>query len=147
MKIISLLFVTLSFSLFAQDNYNLKKGFVAEGYDVVAYFDSIAIEGKDNFTYKYGDVKLKFSSEENRNKFIENPDIYMPEYGGWCAYAIAVNNKKVNINPETFEIRNGKLYLFYNAFKTNTLELWLNKNPEELVIVGNENWEVMILSK
>ena len=54
--------------------------------------------------------------------FLKNPTNFEPEYGGWCAYAMGDSGEKVTINPETFKIINGKLYLFYNAFLTNTLK-------------------------
>ncbi len=46
----------------------------------------------------------------------------------------------MTINPETYEIRNGKLYLFYNAYFINTLKKWIAKNPAELVKKAEENW-------
>ena len=52
-----------------------------------------------------------------------------------------ISGKKVGIDPKTFELRNGKLYLFYNKGKTNTLELWLKESPEKLKIQADKNWE------
>lgn len=121
-------------------NQNIQKGYVAEGYDVVAYFDGTAIEGNDQFTSVYEDAKYKFSSKENLETFKKNPDKYIPQYGGWCAYAMAINGDKVSINPETFEIRDGKLYLFYNKAFTNTLKSWLEENPANLVKKADKNW-------
>ncbi len=121
-------------------NQNIQKGYVAEGYDVVAYFDGTAIEGNDRFTSLYEDAKYKFSSKENLETFKKNPDKYIPQYGGWCAYAMAINGDKVSINPETFEIRDGKLYLFYNKAFTNTLKSWLEENPANLVKKADKNW-------
>jgi len=42
---------------------------------------------------------------------------------GYCAYAIVINGEKVAINPKKIEIRKGKLYLFYNSWGINALEL------------------------
>ena len=66
---------------------------------------------------------------------------YVPQYGGWCAYALGAKAKKVSIDPETYEIRDGKLYLFYNAFFNNTLESWLEEGPKELQKKADKNWE------
>jgi len=142
----SLIFFFGMISTFAQSiDYNTKKGFVAEGYDVVAYFDNQAIEGKKEFATTYDDVNFKFSSEKNRNTFINNPEKYIPQYGGYCAYAVAVNAKKVNINPKTFEIRDGKLYLFYNSWGNNTLKTWKKNNVKGLQTKADKNWEVIKL--
>lgn len=122
-------------------DYNTKKGYGANGYDVVAYFDNSAVEGKDAFTTTYDNVRFKFSGQENLDKFINNPKHYLPKYGGYCAYAVAVSGKKVSINPETFEIRDGELLLFYNSGKTNTLKLWTNESPDVLKIKADKNWE------
>jgi len=64
-----------------------------------------------------------FSTKENLETFKKMPKKHMPQYGGYCAYAIGKNGEKVSINPKTFEIRDGKLYLFYNSWGTNTLKL------------------------
>ena len=61
-------------------------------------------------------LKFKFSSQKKVLKFKGNRDKYLPQYGGFCAYAIAEKGKKVSVDPETFEMRDGKLYLFYNSW-------------------------------
>lgn len=124
-------------------DYNLKKGYVAEGYDVVEYFNNKAVEGDKSFTTTYDNVKYKFASQKNLDAFLENPEKYTPQYGGYCAYAVALKSKKVGINPKTFEIRDGKLYLFYNSWGTNTLELWKKENVKGLQEKGDLNWETI----
>ncbi|WP_299049586.1 YHS domain-containing (seleno)protein [uncultured Polaribacter sp.] len=132
-----------SISFFAQD-YNLKGGYVAEGYDVVAYFNNIAAKGNKKFSTTYDGVQFKFVSKENLKTFVKSPKKYIPAYGGYCAYAIGVKGEKVSINPKTFEIRDGKLYLFYNAWGTNTLELWQKEGAEDLKQKADKNWKKII---
>lgn len=128
-------------SLSAQSNhYNVQKGYIAKGYDVVSYFDNEAKKGDKKYTSEYDGVKFQFSSEENKEKFNANPESYIPEYGGYCAYAIGKNGDKVKINPKTFEIRDGKLYLFYNTVFANTLEKWLEEGAEDLKKEADKNW-------
>jgi len=141
---ISILVFFLSLSFFAQENTNVQKGYAAEGYDVVAYFNNTSTKGDKKFTTTYNDVKYKFSNAENLKTFTKNPEKFIPQYGGYCAYAIAVKGEKVKINPKTFEVRNGKLYLFYNAWGTNTLELWKKESPEMLKDKADKNWEKSI---
>lgn len=148
MKITILLLFIATSSIFAQPiDYNLKKGYMANGYDVVAYFSSEALKGNKKFTFKYDGADYKFSSEKNLNLFIENPEKYVPQYGGYCAYAIAKNGDKVSINPKTFKIKDKKLYLFYNVWGTNTLELWKNENEDVLEKKADEQWKKIKFKK
>jgi hypothetical protein len=137
---ITLFLITFSTSIFSQD-YNTKKGYVAEGYDVVSYFSNKAEKGNEKYTVTFDAVKFKFSSKENLILFNENPKKYVPQYGGFCAYAIGKTGKKVKIDPKTFEIRDGKLYLFYNSWGTNTLELWQKEGAEMLKEKADKNWK------
>lgn len=142
MRTVLVIFILGIYSSFAQQiDYNTKKGFVANGYDVVAYFNNEAVDGNKKFKTTFDNVYYKFVSQENLNVFKVNPKMYIPQYGGYCAYAIAVKGKKVSINPDTFEIREGKLYLFYNAWGTNTLDLWLKENVKGLREKADKNWE------
>lgn len=137
-----LLFSLIAYSTVAQKKgYNIQNGYIAKGYDVVAYFDNKALEGKDSYQITYDGVKFKFSSKENLIKFNANPPAYTPQYGGWCAYAIAKDNSKVKINPKSFKIQDGKLYLFYHTIFGNTLVQWNNENPLFLQKKADENWK------
>jgi len=116
-KFIVILFLGITASLTAQQiDYNVKKGFVAEGYDVTEYFNNKAVKGANKFITTHDNVKYKFVSQENLEKFKNNPEKFVPQYGGYCAYAVGANADKVDIDPETYEIRDGKLYLFYNSW-------------------------------
>ena len=112
-----------------------------QGYDVVSYFNKEAKEGSKEFSTEHDGVKFYFSSKENLATFKKNPTKYIPQYGGFCAYAVGAYGKKVSINPETYEIRGGKLYLFYNKGNTNTLNLWVKEGPEELKKKADNNWK------
>jgi YHS domain-containing protein len=138
---ITLLLLVFSTALFAQKNYYTKKGAVAKGYDVVAYFNNEAKEGNKEISTEYDGVQFYFSSQENLKTFQQNPTKYIPQYGGFCAYAMGVKGSKVAINPETFEIRDGKLYLFYNRGNTNTLTLWTDEGAEQLKAKADQNWK------
>lgn len=145
--LISTALLAASLLVFAQSiDYNLQDGHIAEGYDVVAYFSNEAIEGKDAYHYQLGGASYLFATQANLDAFKKNPEKYAPQYGGWCAYAMGAKGAKVTVDPETFEIRDGKLYLFYNAFFNNTYTDWL-KEPEVLRKKADANWEKIKLSK
>lgn len=137
----------VSITAFSQDalrkkQLNLdKKGIAIEGYDPVAYFrQGKAIEGSSSNAVIHQGVTYYFSSVENKEEFKKNPSKYEPEYGGWCAYAMGKNGEKVEIDPETFKIVNGKLFLFYNKFFNNTLKTW-NKDEANLHTKADANWK------
>lgn len=150
MKIKSALLVFMStffMSAFAQDdhqkkNVNLVDGVAIQGYDPVAYLtEGKAVKGKKELgaiTYKGG--LYYFSSAANKEAFKKNAAAYEPQYGGWCAYAMGNDGTKVNIDPETFKIIQGKLYLFYNRLFTNTLKTW-NKDEARLMKSADTNWQ------
>lgn len=131
-------------SCFSQTiDYNTKGGFIAEGYDVVAYFNNDAVEGLKRYSTTFDGVKFKFSSQKNLDTFLTQPESYIPQYGGYCAYAVAKNSKKVSVDVETFEIRDGKLYLFYNSWGNNTLKKWKKENVKGLQKKADLNWEAI----
>ncbi len=124
--------------------FNLDKKVAIQGYDPVGYFKkNMAIKGKKEIASTYEGVIYYFSSIENKNAFLQNPKKYEPQYGGWCAFAMGDSGEKVEINPETFKIVEGKLYLFYNAYFNNTLKSW-NKNESKLKATADNNWKKTI---
>jgi len=72
-----------------------------------------------------------------------DPERYNPQYGGWCAYAMGDTGEKVSVDPETFKILDGKLYLFYHTFLSNTLNSW-NEDEEHLKMEADKNWQKLI---
>lgn len=138
--IISIL-VLFSIQLIAQTDYYTKKGVAIDGYDVTSYFDNAPIKGTKEYASVCEGTKFYFASEENKNKFDSDPTKYIPQYGGYCAYAIGLKKEKVKIDPETYEIRDGKLYLFYNSWGVNTLDLWNEEGAEQLQAKADENWK------
>lgn len=122
--------------------YNLEtSGLAIQGYDPVAYFvRHAAIAGKKDITADYNGVTYRFATTEDKNTFLAAPDKYEPQYGGWCAYAMGAKGEKVSIDPETFKIIDGKLYLFYNSFFNNTLKDW-NKDEPHLKTNADLSWK------
>lgn len=124
-------------------HFNLKKNIALEGYDPVSYFDGNPLKGKEDFKVVFRSVTYLFTNASNAAKFKQAPENYEPAYGGWCAFAMGNSGEKVKIDPETFKILNGKLYLFYNFWGNNTLTDW-NKNEALLKSKGDQNWKRII---
>jgi len=150
-KSILILFVVVSSTIsFAQSaakrtkEFNLENKLAIQGYDPVAYFtQKKAVKGKSAIATSFEGVTYYFSTTANKEAFAKNPAAYEPQYGGWCAYAMGANGEKVEINPETFKIVDGKLNLYYNAFFNNTLKSW-NKDEVNLKKKADLNWKKII---
>ncbi|MGB2690933.1 MAG: YHS domain-containing (seleno)protein [Thermodesulfobacteriota bacterium] len=116
-----------------------------KGYDVVSYMnDNKAVQGtKDNWADHDG-VTYYFVSEANKDAFVKNPEKYLPQYGGWCAYAVGAAGQKFPVDPETFKVVDGKLYLFFNGDTPegkplNTIVPW-NADEANLMKQADANW-------
>ncbi len=120
--------------------FNTEKGVLIEGYDVVSYFSQSPKKGKTKISSEYKGAKLLFSSLKNKTLFDESPERYFPQYGGWCAYAMGEKGEKVEIDTETYEIKDDKLYLFYHTVFTNTLDKW-KENRTVLRNQADKNWK------
>lgn len=120
-------------------HFNLKKNLAIDGYDPVSYFDGQPLEGDSDFKFTYKEITYYFATAANLARFKGNPDKFEPAYGGWCAYAMGNSGEKIKIDPETFKITNGTLYLFYNFWGNNTLEPW-NKDEKKLKQMADHNW-------
>ncbi len=125
-------------------NFNTEDGVAIQGYDPVAYFkQNKAVKGKKELALSIESVTYYFSNPENREEFRKVPSKFEPEYGGWCAYAMGHKGEKVEIDPGTFKIVGGKLYLFYNKYFNNTLKDW-NKDENNLKAKADANWQKVI---
>jgi YHS domain-containing protein len=85
------------------------------GYDVVAYFtDSRPVRGTTQFRTTHQNVEYRFASAEHLAAFRANPARYLPQYGGYCAWAVS-QGYTASANPNNWRIVDGKLYLNYNS--------------------------------
>jgi YHS domain-containing protein len=96
------------------------------GYDTVAYFtQNKPVKGLDTFTTSWKGATWKFSSAANLELFKANPEKYAPQYGGYCAYGVT-QGYLVKVDPDQFTVRDGKLYLNYDA---DVQAKWLKDVP------------------
>lgn len=145
------LIVLFSFPAFAQESeatrkkhYNLENNVALSGYDPVSYFVNKPFPGKKSIFYVYKGVTYYFLTEKSKGIFKANPEKYEPAYGGWCAYALAKEDpEKMEADPETYKITNGKLYVFYNSFGVNTKKKWTKKEAD-MKTTADKNWKKII---
>ncbi|MEZ8772363.1 YHS domain-containing (seleno)protein [Vibrio sp. 10N.247.310.17] len=127
-----------SFSLMAADlDMSVDNNDLAiKGYDPVAYFANEGpVKGTSEFTATYKNAIYNFVSSENRDEFRSNPSAYAPQYGGYCAFGVAMG-KKFETDPLAWKVEGGKLYL--NLDKS-VQKRWL-ENTQEFIQNANSNW-------
>ncbi|QYK47725.1 MAG: redoxin domain-containing protein [Phycisphaeraceae bacterium] len=108
----------------AVDQYNINKARLAiAGYDPVSYFPeggSKPAKGDPKLEHIDRGVTYRFASRKNLDLFRSNPDKFIPAHGGWCSWAMAENGSKVEIDPKSFLIVDGRLLLFYKDILNDT---------------------------
>ncbi|MEP1034616.1 YHS domain-containing (seleno)protein [Ekhidna sp.] len=127
--------------------YNIE-GIALDGYDLVAYFaQGEAKKGVNQEVVNYNGISYQFSSTKNRRLFEENPEKYLPEYGGWCAYAVAETSTKMEPDPTQWQIQDGQLILFTSSWMTKLTgslkEEW-NQDPIDYEVRADANWDKMV---
>ena len=108
--------------------WNLGKNRLAiQGYDPVAYFPEgggAAVKGDDTITTEYRGAVYRFASAAHRDIFLADPARYEPAHGGWCSYAM-IGGDKVQVDPRSFIVKDGRLFLFYKGLLGDTRAKWL----------------------
>ena len=131
---------------FAADEYNVSTGttlsgtgVALRGNDVVALATGLQVAAGDaTFTYEHDGVAYYFASAETMEQFAADPDRYMPQYGGFCAFGVALG-LKLDADPHFADIVDGKLYVFLNAV---AFEKYLEDKAGWLA-QAEENWPAM----
>ena len=140
--------IGISILLLAKTNgqavYANEQNVANNGYDVVNYFTNhSAVKGSHDFTATHAGATYHFVNAEHLDKFKGNPEHYLPEFDGYCAFAVAKMSKKAPVDPQTFRIDDGKLYLFFNDLwegkPLNTIIPWIN-NEAEMEAAAAKNW-------
>lgn len=144
-QLLTTILLLWSFQALAGHEYNLtKKGVILEGYDAVSYFQGSAPKkGNDKFQTKIGDVTYWFANEDNKNTFLKDPKKYEPAFGGWCAYAVADSKAKVEVDPKSFVIQDGRLLVFYDGWLGDTRKKWTttkDKTASVFLKEADTNW-------
>jgi YHS domain-containing protein len=89
-------------------------GVAIGGTDPVAYFRQNApVPGLADFALMWRGATWVFASAETMDAFEMNPDAYAPQFGGYCAYALAKGSLASSV-PEAWTIYQDRLYLNYS---------------------------------
>lgn len=116
-------------------------GLALEGYCPVAYFAvNKPVRGKAKHQSTYQDVTYYFVSSDAKKEFDKDPEKYVPAYGGWCAFGMAVEDK-FPVDPTNFKIVDGRLMLFLRNPGVDALELWNDGDEAEYIKKADAHWE------
>ncbi len=116
--------------------YFAKDGVAIRGYDPVAYFmDHKPVKGSPDFTVEHRGSTFHFVSASNRDAFAANPEKFLPQYGGFCAFGMA-KGYKATTDPAAYTIVGGRLYLNYSL---SVRELWQEDIPGN-IRKADANW-------
>ncbi|MEM8488098.1 MAG: YHS domain-containing (seleno)protein [Bacteroidota bacterium] len=137
----------LSTPLLAQDKManNIDNSNIAlQGYSPVSYLDlGLAQRGVKDYKSTFEDVTYYFTSSAQKDAFDKNPERYLPQYGGYCAFGVYAG-AKFRVDPNKFIVEDDKYFLFLYNLELDAQQLWITENDHSrLVKKANENWEVL----
>ena len=118
-------------------------GIANGGYDLVSYRDEGGPRfGSAEFPADYGGLTYVFESEANRDRFVANPEYYLPAYGGWCAVTLSLGRLSC---PEytNFKIEDDRLLLFEQTGFTNGQTVW-NSDPGRFKGLADDNYAIVL---
>jgi YHS domain-containing protein len=115
-------------------------GHAIRGYDPVAYFtEGRPVEGSSDHELDWNGATWRFASAENKATFEADPEAYAPQYGGYCAWAVA-EGKTASVDPTQWRIVDGKLYLNYDE---SVQKRWLADIPG-FIAKADANWPAVL---
>ena len=128
---------------FAVDEFNTSTGITAAGVPLGVHgVDPVALstlgavaEGTAVHTVVDDGVAYYFATKSSADMFSKNPDQYLPQYGGFCAYAVAFG-RKFDGDPQFADIVDGKLYLFVNG----AVFAKYKKDPQRYITDADKMW-------
>jgi len=133
LKIIFLLLSIVSVDAISQEKtraYCLDDGVGLGGYDPISYFQNgIPKKGEKSISMTYDEVEYYFSTKENRKAFKNNPDKYLPAFGGWCSMTLVMGRATEPVY-DNFIIKEGRLYLFERTLSVNGRTLWVQDHDK-----------------
>jgi len=113
----------------------LRNSIALGGYDTVSYFSGKPMKGDKRFITEYKGASWRFATRANLDLFNANPEAFTPQYGGYCAWALA-HGKLAKASPKSWLVEDGKLYLNFNA---RIQKQWL-ADKDEFITEADMRW-------
>ena len=135
--------LTAAPAAFAADEYNASTGITLaggllglHGVDPVSMFESEAPRlGDAAYTASFDGVDYYFATAATRAAFEADPEAFLPQFGGFCAFGV-YKGKKLDGDVRYADIVDGKLYLFVNA---QVFDAYL-ADPATVLAGANDAW-------
>lgn len=126
----------------SKTEYNIDNSNVAlSGFSPVSYLElGLAQKGVKAYKSTYDDVIYYFTNEEQKATFDKDPESYLPQFGGYCAFGIYAG-AKFRTDPNKFLIKDGQYFLFLNDLEVDAKQLWLAEDHKILASKAKKNWE------
>ncbi|MEM8500734.1 MAG: YHS domain-containing (seleno)protein [Pseudomonadota bacterium] len=101
----------------------LPKNIGVHGYSPVSYFENNQAElGDKSHVYQYKNRVYYFTSAAQVETFEMNPEKYLPKFGDYCPYSLALG-RRVGIDPTNFKVHDGELLLFHDRIELSTVDV------------------------
>jgi hypothetical protein len=131
-----LVFVVAAASVAADKVNRNWRGLALDGYDPVAYFtENRPVKGDPAITAIHAEATYRFASTANRDRFLQAPQQFLPQYGGFCAWAVS-RGYTADTDPLAWRIVDGRLFLNYNQ---DVQKKWA-EDVEGNIRRGDANW-------
>jgi hypothetical protein len=115
------------------------------GYDPVAYFPEGGgkpAKGLISISTEHEGVTYRFATEAHKAAFLKSPAKYLPAFGGWCTWAVAELGKRVDVDPESYVVKNGRLLVFYRDPALDTRAKF-REGPDAMLKKAEANWPAL----
>lgn len=135
----------LAFTAHADDSVNVSgaSNIALGGYDPVAFFtEKKPVHGSPSIKAEHKGATYLFATEEDKALFVKAPDKYAPQFGGYCAYGVAVG-AVFPVDISTWQVRDGKLYLNLNP----AILKEFNKDLDRNIAKAKANWPSVLEKK
>ena len=106
-----------------------------DGHDAVSFFKGKPLKGRTEFQTVYKDATWRFDTQANLDLFLLNPEQFVPQYGGYCAWAVAME-KLAPGKPKHWHVEDGKLYLNYS----NRVKKRWDALRDDFIADADANW-------
>lgn len=116
-------------------------GVALGGTDPVTYWTHARPIGGDPLhTHVWADATWRFITAQNRDDFAANPEAFAPQYGGFCAWAVAAKGELFSTEPKQWAIVDGRLFLNFDA---EVQTLW-DENRKGFIRTADMRWPRII---